>query len=141
MSSNTGAALTWLRVKTAATVAGGSETMSARSFLPDGLMPAAMPSARKPRAAVTLEEAKSFFIAANQIRTLHGLPCRASGEVVVTGYDDEPIAAFVHACVDGAGAPQRPVLLIALMLVGMIVSGLIDPPFNAGKTPRMMLVG
>src|SRR5207247_7387674 len=70
MSSLTGAALTWLRVKTAATFAGTSETMSARSFLPDGLMPAERPSARKPRAAVTLEEAESFFISTDQIHAL-----------------------------------------------------------------------
>src|SRR5437870_246141 len=110
MSSLTGAALTWLRVNTAATAAGTSETISARSLLPDGLMPAAMPSARKPWAAVTLEEAESFFIATNQIHTLHGLTGRAFGEVVDYRDDDEPVRALVEAGADVAEVGHLDVL-------------------------------
>src|ERR1035438_6633205 len=53
MLNFTGAAFTWLVVNTAATTAGVSETISAMSFLPLALSPAAKPAARKPRGAVT----------------------------------------------------------------------------------------
>ena len=51
---STGAAFTWLRVKTpAAEWSGPSLKTSARSSAPDALMPAAIPAARNPRGAVT----------------------------------------------------------------------------------------
>ncbi len=46
--TRTGAACTWLVVKTAATDAGRSATMSVTSSAPDALMPAATPAAREP---------------------------------------------------------------------------------------------
>src|SRR6202795_2749721 len=50
--TTTGAPLTWLVVKMAAARAGAEEYTRARSFLPLGLMPAAMPEARMPGTAV-----------------------------------------------------------------------------------------
>src|SRR5690606_39192815 len=52
---STGAALTRLRVKTAAAARDGPSLMTtATSRAPSALMPAATPAARKPRGAVTL---------------------------------------------------------------------------------------
>ena len=51
--TTTGAAIARLVVKTAAACAGTSDTSSARSSPPLALMPALVPTARKPRGAVT----------------------------------------------------------------------------------------
>ena len=71
METSTGAPLTWLLVKTAAERAGVGEWMSAMSFLPEGLMPAATPPARKPGTAVMPPSSHSI----SAIR-LRGTPAR-----------------------------------------------------------------
>ncbi len=48
----TGAACTWFVVKRPAAATGASATISVTSSAPDALMPAAMPAARNPAAAV-----------------------------------------------------------------------------------------
>src|SRR5919201_527522 len=53
IETSTGAPFTWFVVNTAAERAGDGEWMSARSFLPLGLIPAATPAARIPGTAVT----------------------------------------------------------------------------------------
>ena len=66
MLTFTGAAFTWFFVNVAAQTAGFSEAMSAMSFLPRALIPAAKPAARNPRGAVTepLIRVKEVFMGA-----------------------------------------------------------------------------
>src|SRR5262249_16397321 len=117
METSTGAPFTWLVVKTAAERAGDGEWMRARSFRPDGLMPATTPLARMPGTAVTPPsshsmspvtgrpccsgghrrslEAGPLAPAAKDVEVLHAVGGTPLAEIVDRGYADGTTGARI----------------------------------------------
>src|SRR5712664_1029915 len=103
MDTSTGAPFTWLVVNTAAERAGDGAWISARSFRPLGLMPAATPPARMPGTAVTPPSSHSMSTVIDraprarvghrgdvtEIRASHG---PRGGPLAVTEHADEGLA-------------------------------------------------
>src|SRR6266581_7300853 len=128
IETRTGAPISWFEVKTAAARAGVGEWISARSFLPLGLMPAATPPARIPGTAVIPPssqstsailgvhrrglEPRALAPAEEDAEALHAVGRAALAEVVDGRHAGRPTGARVrderHVAVVGADdVPRR----------------------------------
>src|SRR6267143_4343487 len=99
MDTSTGAPFTWLVVNTAAERAGDGEWISARSFRPEGLMPAATPPARIPGTAVTPPSSHSMSPVIDRSRRDSGVHRRRleAGPLVPAEEDVEILHAVGRA--------------------------------------------